>query len=259
MTKKEAKSRKKNDNIVYFLCLINWKKKLTSGEIEQIESYLKNISTSTRKINDWLKLDLDWEKRVKIISQSTLGFYHSRIIFQFVLKEPINNISDIRRIREDLEKEINKFYGNKEKGFIAEINTKAIKPYIFYYPLFELNKEEELWKSPDKHPYSFQTSCFYTELHDFLGILRNVIKRKVVKMRISGAQIITTNMNSLFFYRLINIIFHEGLYRQTRDEKLNKGYKNELLYSDLENRLENFASRLITIFYQYSNDHYRRG
>jgi len=257
MTKKEVKSRKKNKNLVYFLCLINWKKILKTGKPEQIETYLENIGTLPRKIGDWIKIDLDWEKRVDMISKSELGFYHSRLIFQFLLKEPLKNIADVRKIREALEDEIRKFCGDNEEGFIIKIKDKANMPYIFYYPLFELNKEEEFWKSPDERPYSLQTTCFYTELHDLKK--RYVIKRKHVKMRISGAQIVTTNMSDLFFYRLINIIFHEGLYRQTRDEKLNKRHKSELIQGDLENRLEDFASCLMTFFYQYSSDYYRRG
>lgn len=260
MTKKEVESKKKNKNVVYFLCLINWKKILKTGKPEQIEKYLENIGILPRKIGDWKKIDLDWENRVATISKSEIGFYHSRLIFQFLLKEPINSISDVRKIREALEDEIRNFCGDHGEGFIANIKDKANKPYIFYYPLFELNKEEKFWKSPDERPYSLQTTCFYTELHDLKKkFIRNVIKRKDVKMRISGAQVITTNMSDLFFYRLINIIFHEGLYRQTRDEKLNKGHKCELIHGDLENRLEDFASRLMTIFYQYSNDYYRRG
>jgi len=260
MTKKELSSGKKNNNKVYFLCLINWKKILKTGTPEKIEKYIEKIGTSARKIGDWIKIDLDWEKQVKQISKSELGFYHSRLIFKFILKEPIKNIADVRRIREALENEIRQFFKNEQKGFIEQIKDKVNKPYIFYYPIFELNKEEEFWSREEERPYSLQTTCFYTELHGLKKFfIWNVFKGKDVKMRISGAQIIATNMKDWFFNTLVNIIFHEGLYRQTRNEQLNEGHKNTLIYGDLENRLEDFASRLMSIFHQYSSDYYRRG
>ena len=74
-------------------------------------------------------------------------------------------------------------------------------------------------------------------------------------MRISGAQIIATNMSEWFFETLVNIVFHEGLYRQIRDEKLIERDENKLICRNLENRIENFAGNLMTIFHQYSS-HY---
>ena len=64
-------------------------------------------------------------------------------------------------------------------------------------------------------------------------------------------------MSKWFFETLVNIVFHEGLYRQTRDKKLIRKYGNKKIYRNLENRLEDFASSLMTIFHQYSSDYSR--
>ena len=250
---KNANLKEKNVNYVYFLCLINWQTILKSGELNKIKNYIKESGKSHESIGDWIKVDLGWENVIgNRISKSELGFYHSRLIFKFRLQKPPNDITETREIREELEEKIIEFCGDKNKGFIKQIKDYAKPPYIFTYPIFELNKKVKFWKPPEQRPYSLQTTCFYTKLND-----PKWTKRKV-KMRISGAQIIATNMSKWFFETLVNIIFHEGLYRQTRDEKLIERDENKLIYRNLENRLENFASSLMTIFHQYSSHYSRR-
>ena len=247
---------KKNVCYIYFLCLINWHKILESGELNQIENHIKEIGESHELIGDWIKVNLGWEKDINTISKSELGFYHSRIIFKFRLKEQPKNIAEIRKIREEIEEKIKIFCEDEKKGIIKQIKQIAKPPYIFTYPIFELEKDVQFWKSPGQRPYSLQTTCFYTKLDDRKRSF--FFKGKNVKMRISGAQIITTRMSRWFFETLVNIVFHEGLYRQTRDDKLRERHKDTLIYKNLENRLEDFASSLMTIFHQYSSDYHRR-
>lgn len=245
--KGDAIKEKKKDSFLYFLSLINWQNPLSYGELNELINYLKTLG-ETSQLGDWLKIKLDWEKEIcDKISTSELGFYHSRFIFRFKLLVPPKNMTEIRKLREDIENKIEDFFINDKQGVINEIKEKnSNPPYIFVYPVFELNKKAEFWKPIEKKPYSLQTTCFFTELDDPKG--------KPVKMRISGAQIISTNMSKWFFETLVNIIFHEGLYRQTRDRDFLKKYEKKLIYWNLENRLEDFASGLMTIFHQYSSD-----
>lgn len=248
---------KKNVNFVYFLCLINWESLLESEEVNQIKDYIsrKAVSNSPEPFGDWIKIDLGWEKKIGIITESKLGFYHSRLIFKFGLQEVPKTITEIREIREELEKEIIDFCGDEEKKFIKQIKDRCKTPYIFIYQIFEIEEKAELWKAPEQRPYSLQTTCFFTDLYD---PREKCQKGRYVKMRISGAKLIATNMGKWFFQTLVNIIFHEGLYRQTRDEKFMKRNKNKLIYRGLENRLEDFAKSLMTIFHQYSSDYWSR-
>lgn len=250
---KDLNLEKKNTNYVYFLCLIDWANVLKSEELNEIKDHIKGLGKSLEPIGDWIKVDLGWEKKINTISKSELGFYHSRLIFKFRLQKHPESITEIRKIREELEEEIRYFC--EEKGIIKkikEIKDKTAKPpYIFTYPIFELNRKGKFWKIPEQRPYSFQTTCFYTELYDKED-------KKYVNMRISGGQIIATDMSKWFFETLVNIIYHEGLYRQTRDEELKEQHENDLIYRNLENRLEDFASRLMEIFHQYSSEYRSR-
>jgi hypothetical protein len=65
-------------------------------------------------------------------------------------------------------------------------------------------------------------------------------------------------MSHWFFENLVSIIFHEGLYRQTRDKKEGKLPSNRSVYNGLENRLEDFAGKLMTTFHEYSSEYVRR-
>ncbi len=247
---------KKKASYLYFLCLINWHKILESEELNQIKNYIKEIGELHELIGDWIKVNLGWEKDINMISKSELGFYHSRLIFKFRLREPPKDIAEIREIREEIEEKIKIFCEDEKKGIIKQIKQIAKPPYLFTYPIFELGKGAEFWRSPQQRPYSLQTTCFYTKLDDRKRSF--FFKGKKVQMRISGAQIIATRMSRWFFETLVNIVFHEGLYRQTRDDKLKERHKNTLIYRNLENRLEDFASSLMTMFHQYSSDYHRR-
>lgn len=143
-----------------------------------------------------------------------------------------------------------RFCSQKIAPAIKSYNTEAHAPYIFIYPIFELNIQDDFWNFKKEKPYSLPTTCFYTELADLKG--------KNIKMRISGAKTISSDMSYWFFNNLINIIFHEGLYRQTRDKKNGNLLSKEPVYTGLENRLEDFAGKLMTTFHEYTSENLRR-
>ena len=53
-------------------------------------------------------------------------------------------------------------------------------------------------------------------------------------------------MSEWFFWNLTNLVYHEGLYRQSREEKITSGE----VYKGLELHLEDFADRLMASFSQ---------
>ncbi len=250
-------SWKKEDNYAYFLCLINWQSLVSTENLKDfVEEFVKK-GDSPKSIGDWITIQLGWEKKEEfneLISESTLGFYHSRFIFTFKLKKKLKLLAEIRELREKLEKKIKNFFQVTqiidEIEKIKKIDETGVKdtPLIFTYPIFKLNREEEFWKSKRLQPYTLPTTCFYTKLDDE--------NKNIVEMRISGAKIIAMDMSDWFFEILVNIVFHEGLYRQTRENIIRNSQGK--VYGGLENRLENFASKLMTTFHQYSSDIYRR-
>ena len=240
-------------NHVYFLCLIDWERILGSKELQEVTE--KIIVSSDRTIDGWKIKPLDWPELSDIISKAELGFYHSRLIFKFDLRSTPKDIFEIRDRREKLESKIEDYCSKEVISVIKSYSKKAKAPFIFTYPIFELNIQEDFWEFERQKPYSLPTTCFYTELDDrrrlpFFG--------KKVKMRISGAKIIASDMSNWFFENLVSIVFHEGLYRQARDKKERKLSSKELVYKGLENRLEDFASRLMTTFHGYSSEYVRR-
>jgi len=234
---------------VYVLCLIDWETKILSPE-ELKEFTLKIMQSSSREIDGWTITSLNWPELADIISNVELGFYHSRMMFKFDLESTPKNIFQVREVRKRLESKIEHFCLKEVIPHAKSYNAKAKKPYIFTYPIFELNVQEDLWRFRGQKPYSFPTTCFYTELDDPKG--------KKVRMRVSGAKIISSDMSEWFFNNLVNIIFHEGLYRQTRDKQRGSLLSNESIYEGLENRLEDFASKLMTIFHEFSSEFVRR-
>ncbi len=249
--------KKDKGNYVYYLCLINWHKILKKDEIKDFKEEIKKLDRSTESIQlpseDWTKIKLEWEKGDNLkdmLSKSDLGFYHSRLIFRFKLKKAPITVTETRNVRIKLENKISEFCKNEIIKAIKKILKNAKGLLIFIYPIFELHRKEEFWDYKKKRPYSLPTTCFFAELDDIEG--------KDVKMRISGAKIITMDMSNWFFDKLVNIVFHEGLYRQTRDDKLNPQQSEESIYCGLENRLEDFAGTLMTIFHQYSTAEARR-
>ena len=245
-------------NHVYFLCLIDWGKILTDEEL--VGCTEKIIREPERQVDGWTTTSLDWSKIPRLadkISKAELGFYHSRLIFKFDLQSTPKDLRGIRKIREELESKIEDFCVKEIIPTIKSLSQYAKKPFVFTYPVFELNRFEHFWKFKKQKPYSLSTTCFFTELNDPKGL--PLFGRKV-KMRISGAKIIASDMSSWFFENLVSIIFHEGLYRQTRDKKrklLPEPFKCEV-YNGLENRLEDFAGKLMTTFHEYSSEHIRR-
>jgi len=244
-------------NYVYYLCLIHWQKVLTNEELNIFNEDVKNLDKSRenyQSLNDnWTKIQLQWENDEifkEIISESELGFYHSRLIFKFRLKGTPNTLMEVREKRINLETKIEQFCQEEIIEIIKKIDKDAKAPIIFIYPIFELNRKENFWNFERKRPFSLPTTCFYTKLDDPDG--------KKVQMRISGAKIIAMDMSDWFFETLVNIIFHEGLYRQTRDKNKKIVESNKQIYGGLENRLEDFASKLMTTFHEYSSDNIRR-
>lgn len=240
-------------NHAYFLCLIDWGHILGSKELKEVTG--KIIGSSDQTIDGWEIKTLKWSELSDIISKVELGFYHSRLIFKFDLSSTPKTILEIRDRRERLELKIEDYCSKNVIPIIRSCSKDPTNPLIFTYPIFELNIQEDFWEFERQKPYSLPTTCFYTELDDrrrlpFFG--------KKVKMRISGAKIIASDMSNWFFENLVSIVFHEGLYRQARDKKERKLSSKELVYKGLENRLEDFASRLMTTFHGYSSEYVRR-
>lgn len=247
----ERNSERESDNHAYFLGLIDWENKILDPQaLREITDRIMGPTVKT--VDDWKIKPLCWPKIGDIASSVELGFYHSRLIFKFDLVSPPFDILGIREVRKRLESEIEDFCKDSVIEIIKAYNKDAKEPYIFVYPIFELNVQENFWKFEGRKPYSLPTTCFYTVLDDISRRLRG----RKVKIRISGAKIIASDMSEWFFNNLVNMVFHEGLYRQTRD-------KDELkhrgpIYNGLENRLEDFAGKLMTTFHEYSSEYVRR-
>ena len=210
------------------------------------------MGSKATTIDDWKKKPIIWPEFSDIVSNAELGFYHSRLIFRFDLLSAPKNVSGIRELRTRIESKIESLCVKDIIPAIKTYNEEAKEPYIFIYPIFELCAKADFWKFHGKKPYSLRTTCFYTELDDPVHLLRG----KKVKMRISGAKIVASDMSEWFFDNLVNIVFHEGLYRQARgkDKLSAKG----TTYDGLENRLEDFASQLMMTFHGYSSEYVRR-
>ena len=244
-------------NHAYFLCLIDWGKILTDEELARCTE--KIIPDADPKVDGWAIRPLDWPKLPELadkISKAELGFYHSRLIFKFDLQSTPKDLHGIRKFREELESKIENFCVKEIIPIIKSCSQRVKRPFIFMYPIFELNRLEPFWKFKKQKPYSLPTTCFFTELNDPKGLPS--FGRKV-KMRISGAKIIASDMSNWFFESLVSIIFHEGLYRQTRDKKrkLLAAPTKCKVYKGLENRLEDFADKLMATFHEYSSEHIR--
>lgn len=237
---------------MYFLCLIDWGQVLGSKELKKVTD--KIIGSPDRTSDGWKIKTLKWSELSDIISKVELGFYHSRLIFKFDLSSTPKTILDIREQRERLELKIEDYCSINVIPIIRSFSKNSKNPLIFTYPIFELNRQEEFWRFNGRRPYSLPTTCFFTKLDD----PRRLRLFGKVKMRISGAKIIASDMSKWFFENLISIVFHEGLYRQTRDKKTGKLSSVEEVYNGLENRLEDFASRLMTTFHGYSSEYVRR-
>lgn len=242
---------------MYYLALLDWRETILGAEA--MRKFSESIVTpSPPQTDGWVIDSLDWpylkdkiKKTIKIkIKNIVIGYYHSRIIFRFDLDSSPKGIFEFRMLREQIEQEVKKFLSGT---VIQAMKSYVNVPRIFIYPIFELQSKEAFWKSfGEQKPYSSATTCFYTKLDDpkGKGPIVNVLCPKKVRMRVSGGSVITTEMSNWFFLNLTNIVFHEGLYRQSR-EKERFHYEN--VYAGLENRLEDFASSLMTTFYEFSS------
>lgn len=237
-------------NHAYFLCLIDWENKiLSSKELDEFAASIMGSTATT--LGDWKKKPIVWSEFSDIISNAELGFYHSRLIFKFDLLSVPKGIAGIRELRKGIESKIESSCINQIIPAIKKYNKEAREPHIFIYPIFELDIKESFWNSQGEKPYSLPTTCFYTELDDVTHLSRG----KKVKMRISGAKIVASNMSEWFFNNLVNIVFHEGLYRQARDKD---SLVKRPVCNGLENRLEDFAGKLMMTFHGYSSEYVRR-
>jgi hypothetical protein len=253
----ERDNKSSPKDCAYFLCLIDWENlNLDSKENQEFANMV--LGEGTEVVDDWIVKSLSWSNLDGKVSGIKLGFYHSRLIFQFNLISAPNQLSGIRVLRKKIEKEIEIFCDNTVIKAMKLYRPTLREPHIFVYPIFELNRKNYFWDSKFTKPYSMATTCFYTEIDDRSSGLLG----REVKARISGAKIITTSMSDWFFYNLVNIVFHEGLYRQARD----KQNKSSAYYSvskksichGLENRLEDFAGNLMATFHAYSSEYVRR-
>lgn len=258
---------------VYYTVLLDWR---TQTKIETKILSPKELSDFTKEIippprqqeNSWSTTkSLNWAELNGVIRNIKVGFYHSRLIFELDLKKVPENLHQFRQIRKKLKERVEKYLNKK---VIPVMNKYVKNPRAFFYPIFEIGRGEVFWKNfGEQKPYSSATTCFYTKLDDprgrelwlqvpLIGHIVSVLKPKKVKMRVSGPSIITTKMSNWFFWNLINIIFHEGLYRQSRPIGLPKGlFEDNGVYHGLENRLEDFANRLMDIFHDFSSAHVR--
>jgi len=239
--------------------LIDWGKILKDKDLTECTERI--IQFPKGQIDGWTIRSLGWSKLPELaddISYAELGFYHSRLIFKFDLKSTPKDLHGIRLLREKLESKIEDFCLKKIIPVIKSYSKSAGKPFIFTYPIFELNRLERFWKFEKRKPYSLPTTCFFTQLNDPKGL---PLFGRTVKMRISGAKVIASDMSNWFFENLVSIIFHEGLYRQARDKKrkkLTNRMAKRAVYNGLENRLEDFADKLMATFHEYSSEHIRR-
>jgi len=241
----------------YFLCLIDWENmNLDSKENQGFAE--KILGSGYEVIEDWMVKSLSWANLDDIVSSIKLGFYHSRLIFQFDLVSAPNKLSGIRELRKKIEKAIEDFCIKTVIVAMKFYRPTLSQPHIFVLPIFELKNENSFWDSKFSKPFSMATTCFYTAIDDRSS---GLIGREV-KARISGAKIVTTKMSNWFFYNLVDLVFHEGLYRQARDKQLKRGIftvpcTKSLCYG-LENRLEDFASHFMSTFHAYSSEYVRR-
>lgn len=257
-------------NAAYLLALLDWGRILEPNEMDDFTDEVVPLPRQSK--DGWVTKSLMLAGLNDIIMDIEMGFYHSRLIFRFNLKVAPKSIKNFREDRSEIKNKIEDYLKKNVIDAMKPYVEKGKKPRIFLYPIFEIQGCEAFWKSfGEQKPYSSATTCFYTELDDprgrewwlrlpligcILGVLASVLHPKKVRMRVSGGSVITTEMSNWFFWNLTNIIFHEGLYRQSRPIGLSKVLfetKTEGVYYGLENRLEDFASRLMDTFHDLSS------
>ena len=261
-------SRSNKGNTAYYLALLDWREKILRPprilRPKELSDFTEEVIPSPQPENGWSTTkSLTWTGLNDIVKNIKMGFYHSRLIFRLDLKKVPEKLHEIRDIRRKLKERVEDYLNEK---IIPSMEKYVKSPRVFLYPIFEIRGGELFWKSfGEQKPYSSATTCFYTKLDDprgrgwwlrlpLIGHIVSVLFPKEVRMRVSGASIITTEMSSWFFWNLTNIIFHEGLYRQSRSIGLSEDlFKAKGTYYGLENRLEDFASRLMDTFNDLSS------
>jgi|SRR5437016_416534 len=250
-------------NAVYFACLLDWKDQLVGAKQEQFKASIlsaKNVtdlgvpSDDPNKGKSWP----DWQTAslkctaLKSASDALVLVTHSRLIIKFSLRSEIdfNSLKGIREARDELLEVVKNYLRIVQSEMAKTISFSEDQgPRIFFYAIFEMSSG--FWRNDSlegPQPATLSTTCFYTRLPD-LG-KRYVVKPRELRMRISGAMIVTEKMSSWFFWNLSNAVFHQGLYRQERQESINDRYKMPGVYYGLENRLEVFADHVTNSFYQ---------
>lgn len=243
-------------SFLYYMCLLDWGGAVLDEATHQNVAH--SIMPNIEPTEGWYITQGEDSglQRHGVKPEFLCGFYHSRVILRFELAARPKTISQVREIRQAIEGFTETYL--KETIFPKIRIISGIYPKAFIYPVFELNDDCPFWKFGKASPYTFQTTCFYTDLRDpefprwsFLQIRGIRIPAKAffpatVKIRISGAKIITSPMSEWFFWNLTNLVYHEGLYRQQREQQIS----SDVVYKGLEVRLEDFADRLMASFSQ---------
>lgn len=243
-------------NYLYYMCLIDWSGVIIDESKHKLIA--KSLMPEGQQTEGWR---ITWNEYTQLtdcgINSGFLsGFYHSRVILRFELTSCPKTISEVREIRQDVESFVEKYLVDN----VISMSRECLEtlPKAFIYPVFELTANCPIWRFKRNSPYTLATTCFYTDLRDTeqprwsmlkLPLIRRVAQAflpATVKMRISGAKIITSPMSDWFFWNLTNLIYHEGLYRTCREQNIVGGE----VYKGIENRLEDFADRLMASFSQ---------
>ena len=243
-------------NYLFYMCLLDWGGAVLDETVHK--AVAQSIMPDGEQMDGWYVTGKD-EPQLQahgVKSRFFAGFYHSRIILQFELTDCPETISKVREIRLAIGDFV-EYYLRKSVLPVARI-ASGIHLKAFIYPVFELKARGAFWKTATTIPYILTTTCFFTDLRDpeeprwgFLRIrgLRRLAKTflpATVTMRISGAQLVTSPMSEWFFVNLTNLIYHEGLYRMSREQRLKRGQ----VWKGLEVRLEDFADKLMAAFSQ---------
>jgi len=245
-------------NYLYYMCLFDWSGAVLDEPTHRAIALA--IIPNGMDTDGWRVTRLEDRRLVAcgVKDQFLLGFYHSRIIIRFELLCCPGKISEVRQIRESIENFTEIYLKDVIFPKVQKVASTDLKAFI--YPVFELEADCPLWTFEQTSPYTLSTTCFYTNLRDpeqlrwfFLNIpglriLDKVFFPTTVNVRISGAKIITSLMSDWFFWNLTNLIYHEGLYKQCREQrqKISSGD----VYKGMELRLEDFADRFMASFNQ---------
>ncbi len=250
-------------DVAYFACLLDWRNKFVGMKEEQFTKSILQPSKlaifgscmEDSHIESWP----DWKKalvkcdNVKHASTALFLVTHSRLIIKFTLRwdYDFKNLREIREARDELEVMVKKYLLVVCSEMSNTLSFPVCNgPRIFFYAIFELG-EAKFWIRENREapqPASLSTTCFYTRLPDLGRVY--LVRPRDLKMRISGAMIVTEEMSSWFFWNLTNLVFHQGLYKQERDDALNVGFDRSGVQFGLENRLEVFADHVTNSFNQ---------